>query len=170
MENVTENNVKEIKKNKAVGTVIDLDAADGTWFTFFNSHIKDDGDVEYDEPVEGAGRFCLRPINKFVEEYYANRKQQAEFVLNKKTRAMERVTYSKDMTPAEREVFQADMWDYTIVNFENLFDKNGNLIAVTKENKVKLMSIPAIDRFVSKCLKIMADDAVKQTESLNKNL
>jgi hypothetical protein len=74
------------------------------------------------------------------------------------------------LTADERKSFQADMWDYVITNFEGMLDKNGKPIAVTKENKVKLISVPAIDRFVAKCLKIIGDDAVKYAEDLNKNL
>ena len=152
------------------GTIIDFDAVDGSWFTFFNSRMRDDGDIDYDEPEEGAGRFCLRSMNPFVEEFYAKRKNEAEFVLNKKTRAMERVTYSKDLTHVERKKFQEEMWDYVIINWENLLDKSGNSIPCTKENKVKLMSIPVIDRFVAKCLKTLSDDAVKQSQDLTENL
>jgi len=83
---------------------------------------------------------------------------------------MERVAYIKDMTTEERKKFQADMWDYVIVDFDGMFDKAGKAIPVTKENKVKLMNVPAVDRFVSKCLKILGEESIKQIEALNENL
>jgi len=64
-------------KIATVGTIIDLDVVEGSWFTFFNSKVKDDGEVVYDEPLDSAGRFCLRAMNHFVEEYYANRKHES---------------------------------------------------------------------------------------------
>jgi hypothetical protein len=152
------------------GTIIDFDSVEGSWFTFFNSRVRDDGEIEYDEPAENAGRFCLRSMTPFIDEYYAGRKNESEFVFNKKTRAMERVTYAKDMSAAERKKFTDSMWDYVIVNWEGMLDKAGKAIPCTKENKVKLMTIPAIDRFVSKCLKVLSDDAVKQADELTTNL
>lgn len=153
-----------------IGTAFDLDAAEGTWFKFFNSRVKDDGTVEYDDPVSTSGRFCLRPIAPFIEEFYAKRKTEHEFVVNPKTRSMERVPYTKDMSPDERKEYQAALWDYVIVGFENIVDGKGKEIPCTKENKVKLMAIPALDRFVAKCLKTIAENAVKQSEILTENL
>lgn len=159
-----------VKDKKATGTIIDLDAAEGSWFTFFNSRIRDDGEVEYDEPLPGAGRFCLRSMNKFVDDYYSSRKSVSEFVFNKKSRGMERVTYSKEMTTEERKQYQADLWDYVIVGFDGFFDKSGNEITCTKENKLKLAEVPAVDRFIGKCLKTLGENAIKQVETLNENL
>lgn len=155
---------------KKTGTVIDFAKEDGTWFTFFVSTIKDDGTVEYNDPEEGSGRVCLRSIGSFVEDYFKDRKTRSEFVLNTKTRAMERVEYTLDQTSAERKKYHADLWDYAIVAWENFIDAKGKEIECTPENKAKMMKLPMFDRFVSRCLKIMADDAVKSAEALNENL
>lgn len=152
------------------GTVFNFGEDEGTWFTFFTSRVKDDGTVEYDDPIDGAGRVCIRAINEFIEEFYEKRKKKAEFVLNPKTRGMERVAYTNEMTPAERKAYQAELWDYAITAWEGFFDGKKNPIPCTKEMKSKMMKVSMFDRFISKCLKIMAENAVTQASDLAENL
>ena len=159
----------KIDKKVVEGTVFDFED-EGSWFTFFKSKVKDDGTVEYDDPSEGAGRVCIRQINDFIADYYEKRKKKSEFVLNPKTRGMERVEYSEDMTPEERKKYQADLWDFAITAWEKFFDKKGAEIPCTKENKAKMMKIPMFDRFISKCLKVMGENAVKEASDLTENL
>jgi hypothetical protein len=157
-------------KVQKTGTVFDFGELDGSWFTFFTSRVKDDGNIEYDDPEEGAGRICIRPINEFIEKYFEDRKKKSEFVLNPKTRAMERVEYSADMTPDERKKYHSALWDHAITAWENFLDGKGNEIKCTAENKAKMMKVPMFDRFVSRCLKVMSDNTVKQATELNENL
>jgi len=155
---------------KKTGTVVDFEQESGAWFTFFTSKVKDDGTVEYEDPEDGAGRICIRPISTFVQDYFASRKNKAEFVLNPKTRAMERVEYTVDQTAEERKKYQFELWDYAITAWENFSDSKGQEIKCTAENKAKMMRLAMFDRFVSKCLKTMSDDIVKRAEDLNENL
>ena len=156
--------------SKIMGTAFDLDNDDGAWFTFFNSSINDDRETVYDAPDEDAGRFCLRSMTPFVEDFFSDRKMVSEFVLNKSNRSMEKVSSPKEMTSTERKIYQADLWDYVIIDFDGILDKKGNAIECTKENKSKLMAIPAMDRFVAKCLKTIGNNAVLEVSELSENL
>jgi len=157
-------------KEKMTGTVVDFGEDEGTWFSFFTSRIKDDGTIKYDDPAPGAGKVCVRAINEFVESYWEKQKKKTEFVLNPKTRAMEHIEYSKDMNPAQRKRYQSDLWDYAITNWENFFDAKKKPIECILANKVKMMKVQMFDRFVSKCLKTMNENTVKQASELTENL
>jgi len=137
---------------------------------FFTSKVNDDGTVDYDEPEPNAGRVCLKPIDTFIESYFEKRKKESKFVRNDKSRAMERVQWSKDQTPKERKEYQAALWDHAIVGWENFFDGKKKPIECTIETKTKMMKVPMFDRFISKCLKTMGEDTVKRAEDLSENL
>lgn len=157
--------------SKSVGTIIDFDMAEsGTWFDFFTSRVKDDGSIEYDKPLPGAGRMCIRSSASFIEDQVQKRERCHEMVVNPKTRQMERISYHKELTPEEIKRSNADLWDHVIMDYNAFFDKNGKPIPVTRENKIKLMNIPVFDRFVGKCLKDLNDQTVRHAEELSKNL
>ena len=153
------------------GTCLDLDApAQGDWFPFFESHVDTEtGKITYDDPKPDAGRVCIRSIVPLIEQHAAKRKQRSEFVLNPKTRSMERVSYIEDRTPEEMKADREEALDYMIVDFENFLDGKGQPIACTKENKLKLMAIPMFDRFAARCNELLREAGIKSAEEAEKN-
>lgn len=151
--------------------IFDLDKInDGEWFPFFESRINEKGEVEYDEPKEGAGRVCIRDFSTIIEQQVGKRKKKSEFVLNPVTRSMERVTYFEDYPEEQKQRDNDDVWDYTITAWEGFYDKNGDVIECTRENKIKLMKLPVFDRFVGRCLQMLSNSRVLIKEEAEKNL
>lgn len=149
--------------------IIDIDKGNnGDWFAFFESRVED-GKTIYDDPKPDAGRVCIRSMAPFLEERQSQRKRKFEFVLNPQTRTMERVGYYDEISYEQAKKDQADLWDYTITGLENFFDKNGKEIECTRENKVKLMTVPAFDRFVARCLQILGSAQTQAKEEEEKN-
>jgi hypothetical protein len=148
----------------------DLDGKQGEWFTFFQSEIKEDGTISYHEPEKGAGRVSLRVADaESIESIHSQtRKKVSEFVYNPKTRQMERVTYY-DQTPEQEAKERQLLWDYAIVDWENLLDKNGKVIPVTSDNKLKLMNNPVFARFVGRCLQLITSSIDETKAVLEKN-
>jgi len=150
--------------------IFDLDGTgSGEWFTFFESHINEKGEVTYDDPKEGAGKVCIRSIIPFIEERQAKRKRKFEFVLNPQVRSMERVGYFEEQPLVELKKEREDVWDYAITAIENFFDAKGNPILCTRENKIKLMAFPLFDRFMARCLQLLSEVGVKTKENEEKN-
>lgn len=150
---------------------LDLKAAEqGEWFNFFSSHIDPvTGEPVYEEPVKDA-RVQIRSIGPFIEERMAKRKKVVEHVYNQKTRSMERLSYSPDLTPEEQKAERDDLWDYAITGLENFKDsKTGTVIGCTRENKLALMKVPVFDRFVARCQQLLASSGVKAKEDEAKN-
>lgn len=150
--------------------IFDLDAqTQGEWFPFFESHIDEKGEVVYSDPKPDAGRVCIRPIGPKIEEMQMGRKRKYEFVLNPATRSMERVSFFEELPPDQARVEREDLWDYAITGLENFFDAKGKEIEGTRENKIKLMSIPVFDRFFARCLQTLSSSGVREKEELEKN-
>lgn len=150
---------------------IDLDAAEqGERFQFFGSHLdQSSGVVVYEDP-EGDAWAQIRSIAPFWEERLGNRKKIVEYVLNTKSRVMERLSYFEDQTADELKAENEDAWDYAIVDFGNFKDsKTGEPIPCTRENKIKLMKVPVFDRFVARCLQLLASSGIKIKEDAEKN-
>jgi hypothetical protein len=150
-------------------TIIDFDAAEGEWFYFFSSRINPvTGLVEYDDPASDA-RVQLRSMGLFFEERLKGRKKLVEHVLNAKTRQMERIEYYPTLAFEEAMKERDDAYDYAITGLENFKDKSGSIISCTRENKLKLMKVPVFDRFIARCLELLANAGVKQKEEIEKN-
>jgi len=149
---------------------IDLESTEGEWFQFFGSRIDPStGETIFEEPTSDA-RVQIRSMAPFFEERIAIRKRSIEHVYNPKTRAMERISYYPELTLAEAKVEREDAWDYCITALENFKDsKTGELIVCTRENKLKLMKVPVFDRFIARCLQILASTGVKAKEEAEKN-
>jgi len=148
----------------------DLDSTEGEWFQFFGSRIDlNTGEVIYEEPTSDA-RVQIRSIASFLEERQAKLKKSIEHVYNPKTRAMERISYFPDQSPEEARAEREDVWDYMITGIENFKDrKTGEVIACTRENKIKLMKHPVFDRFIARCMQLLADSGAKVKEETEKN-
>ena len=146
-----------------------LDQTEGEWFQFFGSHIDPNGEVIYEDPVSDA-RAQVRSIVPFIEERISKRKRIVEHVYNPKTRAMERLSHFEELTPEQAKAERDDLWDYAITAFENFKDsKTGELITCTRENKLKLMKVPAFDRFIARCQQLISDAGIKEKEVTEKN-
>jgi len=142
----------------------------GEWFRFFKSEIKENGDITYLDPEPDAGRVRIRIAGADAIEGIRSqtRKVIKEFVLNPKTRAMERVEY-EDQTPEQKKKEGELIWDHAIQAWEGILDKDGNEIPCTTENKVKLMNIPQFARFVGRCLQIITGANAGTEEAATKN-
>ena len=152
--------------------LLDLEVSEGEWFDYFGSHLdQTTGEVVHDSPVEGGPRMKIRNIQPFIEERMTARKQEVHNILNTKSRRMERVKDYKDLTTSELLVEREDTWDYVIQAFEGFKDKKtGKDIKCTKANKVKMMKLPVIDRFVARCLQLISESGVQEAEEETANL
>jgi hypothetical protein len=150
--------------------LFDFEAAEGEWFPFFGSHIDPvTGEPVYEPTVEDA-KVRIRSIAPFVEERFSKKKRTFEFVLNPKTRAMERVGFYPEQTAEEARAERDDLWDYAIVDFEGFKDsKTGEVIPCTRDNKLKLMKVPVFDRFVARCQQLLSSAGIKDREDAEKN-
>jgi hypothetical protein len=150
--------------------ILDIEkGSEGDWFSFFESSVNEKGEVEYADPKPDAGRVRIRSIAPFIEERQAQRKKKYEFVLNPATRSMERVGYHEDQTPEQTKKDRDDIWDYAIVDIEDFTDGKGKPILSTRENKSKLMGLPIFDRFIGRCLQLIASAGAQAKEDEAKN-
>ena len=150
--------------------IFDLDVVQqGDYFTFFESTVNERGEVTYLDPKPDAGRVRIRSLTPFIEMSQAGKKRKYEHVLNPSTRSMERISYIEDSTPDQAKKERDDLWDYAITDIENFFDAKGEPILCTRENKIRLMAVPVFDRFVARCLQVLAGAGVKTEEDLRKN-
>ncbi len=148
---------------------LDLEITDlGEWFPFQDSHFDaEKEDWVFDPPASDA-RVKVRRMVPFFLERMPKRRRGVEHVLNPKTKAMERITYFEDLPPAEAQKENDDAWDYVITAFEG-FQNKGEVIECTRENKLKMMKVPAFDRFITRCLKILEGSVAKEKEAAEKN-
>jgi len=151
------------------GTVLNI-GDEGNWFSFFeSSQDMTNGDITYADPVEGAGQICIRDPQPFWVEKAGSRKKKAEFVLNPKSRAMERVEYDTPLTAKEEAQERDDSIDFMVVSFKDFYDKNEKPIKCTRENKLVLMSVSVFARCVGRCLELSRNEVSKRAEVIEKN-
>lgn len=152
-------------------TVFNLESNEGEGFKFVNSRVDSTtGEPVFDDPLPDAGTFFIRPIGAKLEAIQSRRKRVFENVVNPKTRAMERIAYFPERTAEEIKAENRELWDYCITGWDDkVLDSKGNPVPVTVEAKEKLMEIPAFDRFVARCFRLLAESAVKTEKSLEKN-
>jgi len=148
----------------------DIENTQGEWFTFFESEIMPDGEIKYLDPIEGAGKVCLRISDpESIEKIQSQtRKKVAEFVYNPKTRAMDRVIYF-DQTPAQEQKERELIWNFAITDWKDLLDMKGVSIPCTLENKMKLMNVPQFARFIGRCLQLISGAKTEQADIEIKN-
>lgn len=145
------------------GTNFITNAADeGVWFAYRANTVGKDGKAVFEESRPDAGRVCVRDIASFLRERIRGRKMEHQIVPNPLSGAMERISYPADMTPEQIDQENGDLWDFAITGLEG-FSIGGEAVPCTREGKLKLMAIPAFDRFIGQCLKdIRAADAQAQ--------
>jgi hypothetical protein len=93
--------------------------------------------------------------------------------IQKKT-IKKRVEYKRgqrfEVERVDEELQTALTWQWCIVDWEGLYDHNGDSIPCTDEHKVLLMlNAPQFSKWVIDCLDILNDDNVKREESAEKN-
>jgi hypothetical protein len=149
---------------------VNLDQTEGEWFQFVGSRIDlNTGEAVFEDPFSDA-RVQVRSIAPFIEERISKRKRIVEHVHNPKTRQMERLSYFEEPTFEQAKTERDDTWDYAITAFENFKNKKtGEVITCTRENKLKLMKNPVFDRFISRCLQIIASSGTEAKEESGKN-
>jgi len=152
------------------GTIFDLEERQGDWFDFFESRIdQKTGEVIYDDPIPGSGKVCFRDMREFWQERLAKRKKRHEFVVNPTTKAMERVEYYEVMTAEEEQKERDDAFDYSIIDLKDFYDAKKKPIECTRENKLKLVTLPVFDRFMARCIILQQEAKGKQIEASEKN-
>ena len=143
----------------------------GVWFKFFNSEMGENGELTYLDPKEGAGEVCIRAMDSdLARELEARTSKTVEkFVLNPKTRAMERVQY-KEQTPDQKREENDGTWDYVIQDWRGILDMNGDEIPCTSENKKRIMkkSLQFL-WFVARCIQLVTRSNVDTAEGAEKN-
>jgi len=147
---------------------IDFQSIDeGEWFPFQDSHFDQKAsEWIFDDPT-GDAKVRVRRMQPFLQERLSKREKVAEHVLNPKTRSMERITYQKELTSEQIRKENDDLWDYVITGLEAFKNKaTGEVLECTRENKLKLITLPAFDRFVGRCLRILEGSE----EQVEKNL
>ena len=149
---------------------IDFESSQGEWFQFFGSHIDlTTGDVVYEDPT-GDARVQIRSMGPFIEERAAKRKKKVEHVYNPKTRIMDRVIFTEELSAEAAREERDDLWDWVITDIENFKNKKtGEIITCTRENKLALMKVPVFDRFVARCQQILSASGIKAKEESTKN-
>jgi len=121
----------------------------GTWFYF-------------DDEKPEEGRVCLRVCNGEILDQI-DRETVSRKVEYRKHQRYE----TEDVDDKKRDLL---MWDYVIVDWENLCDANGKEIPCTAENKAKLMTgSPFFFQFVSDCVdRLNAEQAaIREQEEKN---
>jgi hypothetical protein len=151
------------------------DLNEGTWFPYFSSHFDQaKKELVFDDPEPDAAQFRI----PFYTERRAGLKKNHEMVLNTSTRQMERVSYFPDLSTEAEKKEREDAWDYCITGMKNArWTPDGPMMECTRENKLKLMKSSAIqnpddrefDRFVGKCLLILAGAEKTDAEAAEKN-
>ena len=153
------------------GVMFDMEESKGDWFDFFESNIDlSTGNIIYDDPKPGTGKACFRSSRPLVLERLAKRKKESEFVLNPKTRTMERVEYYKNLSMDQIQKEQDDLTDFVITGLKDFYDEKGKPIECTRENKIKLAKVPVFDRYMAKCMETQMNAGLKQAEKEEKNL
>lgn len=142
---------------------------DGIWFPFFYSHIDtSSGEVIYDDPIEDGPRMRIRNPMSFFKERASARKKTSEFVLNKKTRAMEKITSDATLSADEQKAETADFIDYVIQDIEG-FKLDGKEIVCNRQTKLEIMDILLVSMFVHRCIEIMQSEGATEEEIEGKN-
>jgi hypothetical protein len=122
----------------------------GSWFKF-------------DEDDPESGRICIRILNaaKLAEIRDTTVKTKVEYVKGDRHEF-------KNIDDAARDSI---IWDYCIVNWEDLIDDDDSPIECTTENKIKLMTEHVgFQSFVENCMVRLNKEADTFAEYSEKNL
>lgn len=140
--------------------LFNIDQDQGTWFEFQESTVDAEGVVTFLPAKEGAGRMCIRQADAefFDALYKKTRKRVVEVRPNPANRnKLERLDEMDIIAGKEAEEREA-LIDYWIVDFADFKGPDRRPIPCTKENKVKLMKLGAVRRFVDECHRRITSD------------
>lgn len=141
--------------------LFDIDGvSDGIWFDFQESTVDEDGKITFLDVAEGAGSMCIRQADAefFDKLYKKTRKKVVKIEPNRALRnSLERIEYTEILPGKENEEREA-LIDHWIVDYKGLKKPGGAEITVTKENKIKLMKIASVRRFVDECHRRISSD------------
>ena len=151
-----------------LSTVFDFKGAEqGEWFKYFESEYNmNTGETIYKDPKPEAPEFQLRSMVPFFEERRKNCKKEYKMVHNPVTRQMERVGYYPDLSPEEEQLERDDAWDYAITGARR---HDGTSIPLPREDKLKLIKVPAFARFAQRVFELQAAVGIKAKEEAEKN-
>lgn len=142
---------------------------DGTWFPFFYSRLNPSTmEIEYDDPIEGGPRMKIRNPVQFFKERNEKRKTESEFVLNKKSRGMEKVSSNVELTAAQRKAENEDFADYVIDGIED-FKLEGKVIRCDRKTKIEIMNIPIVSMYVHRCIELLQESGAQEEKAESKN-
>lgn len=142
---------------------------EGVWFPFFYSRIDSSTmEVAYDDPIEDGPRMKIRNPAPFFKERAKTRKTKSEMVLNKKSRAMERVTSEVELSAEEKKKEDDDFKDYVIMEFEG-FKLDGKEVSCNRETKIEIMDIPIVAMYVHRCVEILQERGATEEKDTLKN-
>jgi hypothetical protein len=153
-----------------MGTVINLQTSDdGVWFPFFYSKLNvDTMDIEYDEPLKDGPRMKIRNPVEFFNNRTQERKTKSEFVLNKKSRSMEKVVSELELTSEEKKKEADDFADYVIAGVEG-FKLSGKMMKNVRGDKIAAMKIPIVSMYVNRCVQLMQEQSAVEEKEDSKN-
>lgn len=142
----------------------------GTWFSFQESHL----DIKaakyiFDDPTPDAPKFRFRSPIPFYQERRRNRKKGHMAALNPRTLAMERISYSEDLTPAEEKKELDDLRDYVLTGIDGAKWASGKDIQCDRESKLKLYLNENFERFAGHCIAMLAGLETEAAEQAEKN-
>jgi hypothetical protein len=144
----------------------------GVWFKYFESEVGENGDPKPLEPDKDETlEVCIRAMNADVMKGIKAKtsKTVEKFILNTKSKAMERIQY-EDQTPEQREEESNAVWDYVIEDWRGAFDKSGNEVPCTSENKKLIMKNNLqFVWFAARCLHLVTRTNVDKVEGAEKN-
>ena len=142
----------------------------GDWFDFFESEVDlATGEIIYFPPKAGTGRACFRSAKDLLMEQLSKLGKEHKFVLNPKTRSMERVEFYSTQSPADAQKDADDRIDHMITGLENFFDGSGKPIKCNRENKLLLSKVPMFDRFMARCIELQLNLRANEKETIEKN-
>lgn len=150
-----------------------IDSHEGIWFSYRKSKVElgNDGTERtvWEEPVEDA-KFLIRSIEPFIEEKLKKEdlNRKTEFVPNKITKEMQRVSYVPEKTFEERLKETEEMYIWSILDWEGIGTK-GELLQVSIENKRQLSRNSEFCRFFDRCQRELKEEASSYKEESEKN-
>lgn len=144
---------------------------EGVWFPYQQSKVdpNDNENIIWEDPIEGA-EFKIRSIDPYIREKIIkeDKTRAVKFVVNEKTKAMERLSYIPEKTFEEQIKSTQDMYIWAIISWKGVGSK-GNLLEVNDDNKIKLANNSEFCRFFNRCQDLLKKQSSFYKEESEKN-
>jgi hypothetical protein len=149
---------------------VDLDNKKGAWFTFRMSEIdQNTGNIVWGDEIPEL-EVQIRSMKPFFEERIRGRERGVGHVYNVKSRAMDRETFFKDLTPDESKAERDDAFDYAITGLKGFKSRaTREPYPCTREVKIGLMAYDWFDRFFADCQQKIDSLSIEMEEKESKN-